>query len=179
MGLGHILHINIQTPIGVMQACATDDGVCLLEFEERKDIGRQLRSLQEHLGQKIIPGQNVHLLNLKLQLDEYFNKKREIFELPIIMAGTEFQKRVWNSLLNIPYGQTITYKALTDKLGYPLAIRAVAGANAANKMAILIPCHRVIGSDGKLVGYAGGLWRKKYLLDLEKMDKEEQMRIIF
>jgi len=162
-----------------MQACATEDGICLLEFEEREDLARQFRSLQEHLGLKIIPGQNIHLLNLQLQLDEYFNKERASFELPLVMAGTAFQKRVWDELLEIPFGQTVTYKSLTDKLGDPLAIRAVAGANAANKMAILIPCHRVIGSNGKLVGYAGGLWRKKYLLELEGNMKNEQLSMAF
>jgi len=162
-----------------MQACATEDGVCLLEFEERNDLDRQFRSLQEHLGMKIIPGQNVHLLNLQVQLDEYFNKERESFDMLLVMAGTAFQKRVWNALLEIPFGQTVTYKSLTDKLGDPLAIRAVAGANGANKTAILIPCHRVIGSDGKLVGYAGGLWRKKYLIDLEGGNKDEQLSMEF
>lgn len=150
-----------------MVACAISGGICLLEFEERPDLARQLVSLEKLLDGKIIPGTNTHLLNLQLQLDQYFNKERKRFDLPLVFAGTDFQKKVWKQLLMIPYGKTENYMAITRQLGDAKAIRAVAGANGANKMAILVPCHRVIGSDGKLVGYAGGLWRKKWLLDHE------------
>ena len=101
------------------------------------------------------------------QLDEYFNRKRTVFDLPLDLQGTEFQLRVWNELLKIPFDRTITYKELALKLGNLKAIRAVGTANGANPVSIIIPCHRVIGSDGSLTGYAGGLWRKKWLLEFE------------
>jgi methylated-DNA-[protein]-cysteine S-methyltransferase len=101
------------------------------------------------------------------QLDEYFSKNRRIFDLPLDLKGTPFQLRVWNELLNIPFGQTITYKELAIRLGDVKAIRAAGTANGANPVSIIVPCHRVIGSDGSLTGYAGGLWRKKWLLEHE------------
>ncbi len=104
------------------------------------------------------------------QLDEYFNKKRQVFDLPLDLQGTEFQKRVWNELLKIPFGKTVSYKELTLRLGDIKAIRAVATANGANPVSIIVPCHRVIGSDGSLTGYAGGLWRKKWLLEHESKE---------
>lgn len=158
-----------------MTACSTHDGICLLEFDERPDIKKQLKNLQNIIGGKIVPGSNNHLLNLQLQIEKYFNKTLTRFDLPFVFAGTDFQKSVWNKLIEIPFGKTETYLSLTKKLGNIKAIRAVAAANGANKMAILVPCHRVIGSDGKLVGYAGGLWRKKWLLDHES----KQERILF
>lgn len=175
----HILRTTISTPIGRMYGCATQSGICLLEFEERNDLERQFRNLQEHLKMNMVPGQNMHLLNLQLQLDEYFRKERTVFDLPLITSGTPFQEKVWEALAKIPFGHTVTYKALTAQLGDPAAIRAVAAAVAANKIAILIPCHRVIGSDGKLVGYAGGLWRKKYLLELERGEEKSQLSLKF
>lgn len=150
-----------------MIACANNKGICLLEFEERADLEKQFKSLENLLDGKIVPGTNTHLLNLELQLEQYFNKEIEKFDLPLVFAGTDFQKTVWKKLLKIPFGSTETYMSITKKLGNLKAIRAVAGANGANKMTILVPCHRVIGSDGTLVGYAGGLWRKKWLLDHE------------
>lgn len=101
------------------------------------------------------------------QLDEYFAKKRRSFDLPLDMEGSQFQKRVWNELLTIPFGTVRSYKDQAIALGDIKAIRAVAKANGANKIAIVVPCHRIIGSDHSLTGYAGGLWRKKALLELE------------
>lgn len=102
------------------------------------------------------------------QLDEYFRHERQAFDIPLLTAGTEFQKSVWNSLMEIPYGQTITYGELATRLGKPAAVRAVANANGANAISIIIPCHRVIGSDNTLTGYGGGLEAKKFLLELEQ-----------
>lgn len=102
------------------------------------------------------------------QLDEYFRHERQAFDIPLLTAGTEFQKSVWNSLMEIPYGQTITYRELATRLGKPAAVRAVANANGANAISIIIPCHRVIGSDNTLTGYGGGLEAKKFLLELEQ-----------
>jgi AraC family transcriptional regulator of adaptative response/methylated-DNA-[protein]-cysteine methyltransferase len=162
-----IFSIKISTPIGEMIASANHYGICLLEFVERKDLEKQTKNLSGELKNEIIPGKNEHLEMLEKQLDEYFKGKRKKFELEVVFTGTDFQKKVWKALLEIPYGKTTTYLGLSTKLGDPKAIRAVAGANGANKMAILIPCHRVIGSDGSLTGYAGGLWRKQWLLDHE------------
>ena len=158
---------SIDTPIGQMLACANHEGICLLEFVDRKDIKKQKTGLQNVLKTDFAEGSNEHLNALKLQLGEYFSGDRETFNLPLVMTGTQFQEKVWNSLQDIPFGKTLTYQSLTNQLGDPRAIRAVANANGANKMAILIPCHRVIGSDGSLTGYAGGLSRKQWLLDHE------------
>ncbi len=105
------------------------------------------------------------------QLDEYFSRKRKVFDLELDLQGTDFQKQVWMELLKIPYGRTITYKELSIRLGNPGVIRAAGAANGANPVSIIVPCHRVIGSDGSLTGYAGGLWRKKWLLDFESDEK--------
>ncbi|MCB2206682.1 MAG: methylated-DNA--[protein]-cysteine S-methyltransferase [Bacteroidetes bacterium] len=173
-----IFSTDITTPIGEMVACATDKGICLLEFKERSNLTKQFRGISSYFKKEIIPGNNLHLLQLQEQIDLYFNKKLEKFKLPLDMAGTDFQKSVWNALLEIPFGKTNSYLELTKKLGDPKAIRAVANANAANKIAIIIPCHRVIGSDGSLTGYAGGLWRKKYLIHLEDQSLNKQLRLM-
>ena len=162
-----ILKTEVKTPIGEMVACATNDGICLLEFIERPDLNKQLTSLESYLKGKIVPGSNIHILTLQEQLDQYFDKKLENFNLSLVFAGTDFQKKVWKTLQDIEYGKKETYLSIAKKLGNVKAIRAVAAANGANKMAILVPCHRVIGSDGHMVGYAGGLWRKDWLLNLE------------
>jgi methylated-DNA-[protein]-cysteine S-methyltransferase len=104
------------------------------------------------------------------QMDEYFKGKRKIFDLELDLKGTAFQLRVWNELLKIPFGRTISYKELSLRLGDVKAIRAVAAANGANPVSIIVPCHRIIGSDGSLTGYRGGLWRKRWLLDFESND---------
>ena len=111
------------------------------------------------------------LLEAKKQLEEYFEGKRKVFDLPLEQKGTEFQKKVWNALKEIPYGETRTYKEVAKMLGNEKASRAVGMANNKNNIPIIVPCHRVIGSNGKLVGYALGLDMKKYLLDLEKKNK--------
>lgn len=105
------------------------------------------------------------------QLNEYFSRRRKVFDLELDLQGTDFQKQVWMELLKIPYGRTITYKELSIRLGNPGVIRAAGAANGANLVSIIVPCHRVIGSDGSLTGYAGGLWRKKWLLDFESDEK--------
>lgn len=102
------------------------------------------------------------------QLNEYFNKKRQIFDVPLLLEGTDFQLKVWKELMKIPYGQTASYKDIATSIGNPKACRAVGLANNKNKIIIIIPCHRIIGSNGQLTGFAGGLNTKKYLLNLEK-----------
>lgn len=150
----------IHTPLGEMIAVADEDGLYMLEFTDRKNFERQFRSLPS------IPskGDNKILNNIRKDLDAYFKNKRPGFTTPYHLTGSEFQKAVWNALKNIPSGETRSYSNIAKSLKKPKAVRAIAGANAANKLAILIPCHRVIGKDGTLTGYAGGIERKEWLL---------------
>ena len=151
-----------------MVAGATKEGICLLEFSDRKTLSSQIEEVTGLLETIIKEGSNRHLRMLKRQLKEYFKGKRKEFSLQMLTPGTEFQQSVWKELLKIPYGSTRSYQEQADMLKNPLSVRAVAQANGANRIAIIIPCHRVIGSDGHLVGYGGGLERKKWLLDHEK-----------
>lgn len=164
--------VRFSTPLGPMFGCATSEGVCLVEFTERKMLEREFKDLCRLLNAVILPGENKHLDQLQLELTEYFEGKRKIFEVPLHTPGSAFQQQVWNKLSEIPYGHTRSYKQQAISLNNPKAIRAVATANGFNRVAILVPCHRVIGEDGKLVGYAGGLSRKKWLLDFEKRNSE-------
>jgi methylated-DNA-[protein]-cysteine S-methyltransferase len=110
---------------------------------------------------------NTVLRNVMHQLDEYFEKEREKFDLPLMPSGTEFQRNVWDALQHVPFGQTASYKEIAERVGDVKAVRAVGGANGKNPIPIIIPCHRIIGSDEHMVGYAGGLWRKEWLLKHE------------
>jgi len=159
---------RIETPLGTMFACAIDEGICLLEFTDRKNIEKQFQSLSKNLNAEIVQGENKHFLQLEKELEEYFEGKKKIFDVPLSVNGTEFQQKVWQLLREIPMGEVRTYRQQSELLGNVKAIRAVGTANGINKIAILIPCHRVIGSNGDLVGYAGGIWRKQKLLELEK-----------
>jgi AraC family transcriptional regulator, regulatory protein of adaptative response / methylated-DNA-[protein]-cysteine methyltransferase len=159
---------RIETPIGEMIAGATKDGICLLEFSDRKSLLSQIEEITALLETTTGEGSNRHLRMLKRQLKDYFKGKRKEFSLHLITPGTEFQQSVWKELLKIPFGSTRTYQEQADVLKNPGSVRAVAQANGANRISIIIPCHRVIGSDRHLVGYGGGLERKKWLLDHEK-----------
>ena len=159
---------RIETDLGTMVACATDKGVCLLEFSDRKGLETELKQLSKSFDASIIQGYNRYFEKLKEELDAYFKGTLKSFSISLDISGTEFQQKVWEALMDIPYGSTSSYLNQAKALGKPSAIRAVANANGMNKIAIIIPCHRVIGSDGSLTGYAGGLWRKRKLLDLEK-----------
>lgn len=159
---------RIETDLGTMVACATDKGICLLEFSDRKMLETEFKQLMKALKAPIVQGENQFFKPLKIELDSYFKGMLKEFDVPLDLVGTDFQKQVWNVLLQIPYGITSSYAEQADRLGKPSAVRAVANANGMNKISIIIPCHRVIGSDGSLTGYGGGLWRKKKLLDLEQ-----------
>ncbi len=163
--------IRITTPIGPMFGCATQKGVCLLDFTDRRMLEAEFQDLCKCLNAVILPGANPHLTTLQTQLSEYFAGKRQKFTLPLDTPGTEFRRKVWQVLQDIPYGTTRSYKEQAIALGNPKAVRAVASANGFNRVSIIIPCHRVIGSDGTLVGYGGGLPRKKWLLDFETKNK--------
>ena len=159
---------RILTPLGPVLTGASDEGICLLEFTDRKMLETQISRLGKTFNARFITGTHDLLDQLDRQLQEYFQGNRTQFTLPLALPGTEFQVRAWKFLQGIPYGETRTYREQARSLGNINATRAVARANGDNRIAILIPCHRVIGSDGKLTGYGGGLWRKKYLLDLER-----------
>jgi len=158
---------RLLTPLGPMLAGATEAGICLLEFVDRRMLETQLTRLRKRLDAEIVPGSNPHFGLLNEQIDAYFEGSRKHFTIPLVLEGTSFQKRVWRVLQEIPYGEIRSYKEQAEALGDPNAVRAVARANGDNRISLLVPCHRVIGSNGELVGYGGGLWRKRYLLDLE------------
>lgn len=146
----------------------TEEGICFIEFTDRIRLEREMQRLSGELQGTLRPGEHPFLSQLENELHEYFNRQRKVFSVPLQLTGTDFQKSVWKALLEIPFGTTASYKQQAIKLNKLSAIRAVAAANGQNKHAILIPCHRVIGSNGKLVGYAGGLGKKEWLLDFEK-----------
>lgn len=159
---------HIETDLGLMIAAATGKGICMFEFADYKLIDLELRQLEKEFKAPLVQGENPHFETLRKQLDEYFKGERKSFDIPLDLAGTEFQKKVWLGLLQIPYGCTTTYGKQAELLGMPSAVRAVANANGKNKISIILPCHRVIGADGTLTGYGGGMWRKKKLLEFEK-----------
>jgi len=158
----------IETPVGPMLAGVSSEAVVLLEFSDRKILEGQLETLRRRFKAPVIPGSNRWLKALRRQLGEYFAGRRRQFELPLAYPGTQFQERVWSQLLTIPYGETWSYLEMARKLGDVKATRAVGTANGMNRIAIVIPCHRVINANGELGGYGGGLWRKRILLDLEQ-----------
>jgi len=163
------MYINrILTPLGPMVAGATDEGLCMLEFADRRMLETQLRTLRKRMDCTVTPGRNEHLDRIDEELKEYFAGTLKEFNVDIVVPGTEFQQEVWSGLRRIPYGKTLSYEQLARKIKRPGAVRAVGRANGDNRIAIVIPCHRVIGADRRLTGYGGGLWRKRYLLELEK-----------
>jgi AraC family transcriptional regulator of adaptative response/methylated-DNA-[protein]-cysteine methyltransferase len=160
--------VRFTTPIGPMFACASSKGICLLEFTDRRMLETEFNDLRKRLDAVILPGENRYLDQVQTEMEEYFAGKRKSFSVPLHTPGTDFQNSVWKILKDIPYGETRSYKQQAIAIGNPKAVRAVASANGHNRVGIIIPCHRVIGSDGSLTGYGGGLHRKKWLLDFEK-----------
>jgi AraC family transcriptional regulator of adaptative response/methylated-DNA-[protein]-cysteine methyltransferase len=158
----------IPSPVGPLIAGANDQGLCLLEFTDRRMLETQLETLRRRVGPVLLPGRSRWLDALRTQLGEYFAGQRRDFDLPLVIRGTPFQERVWRALLTIPFGETWSYRELAERVGQPGASRAVGTANGMNRIAIVIPCHRVVNADGKLGGYGGGVWRKQVLLDLER-----------
>lgn len=163
-----ILIHRLTTPIGPMFVCATEQGVCLLEFVDRRMLESEFSDLQTRLKAKIIAGENTHTRQAEKEIAEYFSGTRHQFTLTLDTPGSVFQQSVWQHLQHVPYGATDHYQGLAEKMGNPAAVRAVAGANGANRIAIVIPCHRIIGKDGSLTGYGGGLARKKWLIEHER-----------
>jgi len=157
----------IETPMGPMVACANGKGIVLLEFSDRRMIDAQFKTLRRHFKCSIVPGTNKHVDKLKAELAEYFDGKLKRFTVPLVYPGSEFQVKVWNELLNIKLGETVSYRELAERVGVKNGQRAVGHANGLNRIAIVIPCHRVVNKNGKLGGYGGGVWRKQKLIDLE------------
>jgi len=158
---------RLETPLGAMVAGVHDGRLCLLEFADRRALETEIADLERRFGAAARPGRAPLHGEVQAQLADYFAGRRTIFELPLEYPGTEFQRAVWEALMAIPPGQTRSYGQQAAGMGQPRAVRAVARANGQNRIAIVIPCHRVIGSDGSLTGYAGGLDRKRFLLELE------------
>jgi len=157
--------VYYQSEIGWLEVAGTVAGltsVCFVEREANADYGNPAEVLP-------VVAQCVE------QLEEYFQAKRKVFELTLALAGTDFQKRVWAQLFEIPYGETVSYLDIARAIGNEKSIRAVGAANGANPIAIIVPCHRVIGSDGKLTGYGGGIWRKEWLLNHERRHSSGQL----
>jgi AraC family transcriptional regulator of adaptative response/methylated-DNA-[protein]-cysteine methyltransferase len=158
----------VSTPIGAFVAAALPDRVCMLDFVERRAILAQTASLRRWFDEPVVPGTNDALEQLRSELDEYFAGERHTFDVPLAIEGTPFQREVWSALREIPYGETRSYDDIARSIGRPGAQRAVGKANGDNRIAVVIPCHRVVEKSGALRGYAGGLWRKQRLLDLER-----------
>lgn len=158
----------IPSPLGPLTAAATDEGICLLEFEPRTE--RTVRWFSQHFGCDAVPGEHRHLQRLRTELNEYFSGQLKSFEVPVVLAGTDFQQQVWRELCRIGYGKTCSYGDIARRVGRPAGVRAVGQANGRNPVCIIVPCHRVVNTGGRLGGYGGGLWRKQFLLDLEQRD---------
>ncbi len=156
-----------QTPCGSLLLGSFSDRLCLCDWQVEKHHVRVVHRLRRILNAELIEGSTEVIERAVQQLDEYFAVKRRIFDVPLLFVGSDFQKKVWNELLKIPYGETVSYGELALNIGRPKAVRAVANANGANALSVFVPCHRVIGSDHSLTGYGGGLDAKRFMLKLE------------
>ncbi len=170
------IHISyFKTPVGELILGSYHNKLCMADWRYRKMRDAIDSRLKKGFEADFTLKSSEIIEKTKIQLQEYFNQKRKIFDLDLELVGTDFQKKVWQNLQEIPFGKTFSYLDLSNKMQQPKAIRAVASANGANAISIIIPCHRIIGSNGKLVGYAGGLQAKKKLLQLEGAWMENQL----
>ncbi len=165
----------IDTPLGVMVAVADDEHLHILEFSTRKRLEQTVERYRSQFNAAITPGVSDALSLIKREVADYFAGREMSFESIIAPAGTDFQNGVWTSLRAVPYGETRSYAQLAQDMGKPKSVRAVANANGQNRCAIILPCHRIIGSDGSLTGYAGGLEKKRWLLDHERKVRGETL----
>jgi len=166
-----------KTHFGELIIGSFKDKLCLCDWRYRKNRKSIDDRISKLLNANFVQDSSSIIDQAKNQLSQYFNNKRTDFNLPIELLGSEFQISVWKELLNIPFGKTISYKALSKLLNHPEAIRAIANANGANAISIIVPCHRIIGSNGELVGYAGGIDAKKKLLLLEGALINNQLKL--
>ena len=158
----------LETPLGAMLAVAGHEGLCLLEFVDRRGLETQIATLRRRLDRTIVPGRAEALDAIAQELARYFEGGLTRFTVPLHLPGTPFQVRVWERLRQIPFGETTSYSRIAADVGCPGASRAVGRANGENRLAIIVPCHRVVRADGTLCGYGGGVWRKKWLLEHER-----------
>ncbi|HEY8177392.1 MAG TPA: methylated-DNA--[protein]-cysteine S-methyltransferase [Candidatus Limnocylindria bacterium] len=171
-GTAAVVVTMLHSPLGALLAGATDDGICLLEFTDRPMLPTQLDVLSRRLRRPVVAGRHPWLERLQEQLADYFDGRRNTFDLPLVAPGTPFQEHVWSTLRQIPTGGTLSYEALADEAGRPGAQRAAGTANGANRIAVVIPCHRVVRKSGEVGNYGGGSWRKAWLLDHERRMSE-------
>lgn len=171
----HIIVQRYVSPCGELRLGSFEGKLCLCDWQVEKHRGFVDRRLMRLLRAEMREGTSAVLETAARQLDEYFVGERKAFEVPLLFIGTDFQKKVWNDLLRIPYGETVSYGEMAARIGMPKAVRAVANANGANAISIFAPCHRVIGSDHSLTGYGGGLDAKRYLLHLEQQHREKSL----
>ena len=163
-----VVHVDrITTPLGPMLVGATDEALCLLEFVDRRALPTQVARIRKGFSAVFVRDRNEVVDLTAAQVEAYFAGELEAFTVPTVAPGTDFQRVVWAAVANISYGETRSYSELAHGIGRPSAVRAVGSANGMNALAIIVPCHRVVGADGKLVGYGGGVWRKQRLLDME------------
>jgi len=158
----------IETPLGPMLAIAGDEGLELLEFVDRRGLETELREIGRTLKGAVVPGEHPILTKTADQLREYFAGQRRAFDIPLKLQGSPFQLAAWRALCEIPYGETRSYSDMARRVGSPNAVRAIGRVNGQNRIAVVVPCHRVIRADGSLCGYGGGKWRKQWLLDHER-----------
>ena len=173
--------VNIQyyySPCGEIVLASVDDELCLCDWNEMPCAERNKLRLLRYMKAEFKIETSPILELAKKQLNEYFTGNRKIFDIPLHLVGTDFQKKVWNALLDIPYGETRSYKEIAQSIGSPNSVRAVAGAIGANGISIFIPCHRVIGSNHSLTGFAGGLVAKRILLEIESERMQHKMLIV-
>ena len=159
-----------ESPCGTLLLGAFDARLCLCDWVDGWHSKTTKSRLEKSLNAVFVEKPSEVTERARIQLDEYFRRERTTFDLPLLFVGTEFQQRVWDELLHIPYGTTISYEMMAQNLGIPKAVRAVANANGANAISIIAPCHRVVGSNGTLTGYGGGLEAKRFLLELESAE---------
>jgi len=158
---------EVKTPIGEMVFGSSEKGLCLLDFKYRKSFPRILKRIKENFVEEITYDTSTYIELAEMELFQYLQGELKVFTVPLDLRGTTFQIQVWEALLRIKYGKTVSYLDIAKTIGRPEAVRAVANANGQNAIAVIIPCHRVIGSDGSLTGYGGGIAIKKRLLRLE------------
>ncbi|UQZ34725.1 [Fe-S]-binding protein [Paenibacillus sp. PK3_47] len=165
-----VYYTEMESPIGPLTLCATEAGLCLIEFGTMVNTRKRIEKwLAAHMGQAVLMADDLKLNMAKTQLEDYFAGRLKDFALALDMRGTAFQLRVWEALCSIPYGASVSYKDIAVQIGNPQAVRAVGGANNRNPVPVVVPCHRVIGAGGAMVGYGGGLDIKTSLLELEAL----------
>ena len=175
MNKSSLVFKEAKTPIGFMIFGSTEKGLCLLDFKFRKSFPRILKRITEYYGSSVTYGTSQFIELAENELENYLHGDLKIFTIHLDIRGSPFQLKVWNELLQVKYGKTASYLEIAKKIGRPKAVRAIANANGQNSIAIIIPCHRIIGSDGSLTGYGGGIKIKKKLLHLESENSSKRI----